>query len=154
MNKNSQEPELQDELRRYSTFFIEETRIGVDITIVQEISEEPVVTKVPLAKDYVKGIMNLRGQIITIIDLRRKLGSASLDEDDHQKGVVIVNWKNENIGLMVDKVGDVLESPASKIEPPPSNIQGTSGSFFQGVIYTKNNEILALLNIESVLAEE
>ncbi|MCL7487508.1 MAG: chemotaxis protein CheW [Desulfobulbaceae bacterium] len=140
--------------KRFATFFIDETLLGVDIRMVREINEEPAVTRVPLATKYVKGIMNLRGQIITIIDLRRKMGFASSPQTEPCNGVVIVNWHNEQIGLMFDRIGDVIESPEIDIERPPSNISGVNGELFQGVLRTDKNKIVAVLDIDSVLADE
>lgn len=154
MKNKSLTLERQDETRRYATFLIDETLLGVDITLVQEINEDPTVTRVPLVKDYVKGIMNLRGQIITIIDLRRKMGFDSSHPAEGQYGVVIVNWHNEQIGLMFDRVGDVIEASETAIETPPSNIRGAKGDFFQGVLYTGKSRIVALLNIDSALTDE
>lgn len=154
MEKSRQAAEKQDATRRFATFFIEETQLGVDIAKVQEINEEPVVTKVPLAKEYVQGIMNLRGQIITIINLRRKMGFASSGPGEGKPGVVIVNWNGEHVGIMFDRIGEVIEAPATAIEVPPANISGASGEFFQGVLTTSRHRIVALLDIDSVLADE
>ncbi|MHB1349565.1 MAG: chemotaxis protein CheW [Desulfobulbaceae bacterium] len=142
-----------DVTRRFATFFIDETQLGVDIARVQEINEEPAVTKVPLARDYVRGIMNLRGQIITIIDLRRKMGFTGTALREDKPGLVIVNWNGEQVGLLFDRIGEVIEAAATDIEGAPANICGTRGEFFQGVLTTGKQRIVALLDIDVVLAD-
>lgn len=154
MNVSANTSERREAMKRFATFFIEETLLGVDIGRVQEINEEPVVTKVPLARVYVLGIMNLRGQIITIIDLRRKMGLASPGPAEGKAGVMIVNWKGEHVGLLFDRIGDVVEADEARIEAPPANISGASEEFFQGVLTTARQRIVALLDIDSVLADD
>jgi purine-binding chemotaxis protein CheW len=136
-----------------SCFYLNDTLCGLNISIVQEINQDLQITKVPLSPDYVVGIMNLRGQIVTVIDQSRKIGFAPSTITDESR-VIIVTSQGEHIGLLVDSVTEVLTTPLKNIATPPSNIKGAQGKFFKGVVHTAKNEILALLDVEVVLAEE
>lgn len=142
-----------ENLLQLSCFYLNDTLFGVDIKLVQEINEELNITKVPLSDDYVLGIMNLRGQIVTVIDQAKKLGfrPSKITGDSR---VIIVKSQNESIGLLVDRITDVVTVSEGKISSPPSNIRGAQGRFFQGVVQTDKSELLALLNVETVLEEE
>ena len=135
-----------------ATFFIGEALCGMDILKVQEINKLLDMTKVPHAPEYVKGILNLRGQIVTVIDLGRKLG-LSITQFNPGTRNIIVNFQNEYIGFLVDRIGDVVKADIDKIEPPPSNIVGVQGSYFKGVLKTEKH-LIGILNLEEVLKEE
>jgi len=122
---------------------------GIDILKIQEINKQIDVTNVPQAPDYVIGVMNLRGKIITIIDLGKKLGlsPAALSKDNRN---IIVDSKDEQIGLLVDRINDVLIADSSKIETAPANLGGVQGVYFSGVLKT-DTALIGILNIEEVL---
>ena len=136
-----------------SCFYLDETLFGVDIGLVQEINEDLTITRVPLSPDYVLGIMNLRGQIVSVIDQAKKIGFNSPGITKASR-VIIVKSQNESIGLLVDKVTEVITVNKSSIDTPPSNIKGVHGKYFQGVIQTEDHELLALLDVEIVLEDE
>jgi purine-binding chemotaxis protein CheW len=135
-----------------STFYVGDALCGMDILRVQEINKLLDMTKVPQAPQYVKGILNLRGQIVTVIDLGRKLG-LSITEKSADTRNIIVSSKNEYIGLLVDKIGDVVRTEWDKVEPPPANIGGVQGKYFEGV-FKLENSLIGILNVEAVLREE
>ena len=135
-----------------ATFYVGDALFGMDILKVQEINKQLNMTKVPQAPEYVKGILNLRGQIVTIIDLGNKLG-LSKNEITADTRNIIVNSKNEYIGLLVDRIGDVERTEGDKIEAPPANIGSIQGKYFEGVC-KKENSLIGILNVEEVLKEE
>ena len=135
-----------------ATFYLGDALCGMDILKVQEINKLLEMTKVPQAPDYVKGILNLRGQIVTVIDLGKKLGLSMTDMGTHTRNI-IVNSNNEYIGLLVDRIGDVERTDRDKIEPPPANIGGLQGKYFEGV-FKKDKSLIGILNVEEVLKEE
>ncbi|MCP4298325.1 MAG: purine-binding chemotaxis protein CheW [Proteobacteria bacterium] len=137
----------------FSSFYLEDTLCGIDIAHVQEINEDFAITRVPLSPDYVMGIMNLRGQIVTVLNLAMKIG-LSPSAISPTSRVIIVISKGENIGLLVDKVTDVATILPSDISKSPANIKGAQGVFFQGILHTDTNELMALLNIAVVLDTE
>lgn len=135
-----------------STFYVGDALCGMDILRVQEINKLLDMTKVPQAPEYVKGILNLRGQIVTVIDLGRKLG-LSLTHRSADTRNIIVSSKNEYIGLLVDKIGDVVRTEWDTVEPPPANIGGVQGKYFEGV-FKLESSLIGILNVEAVLKEE
>jgi purine-binding chemotaxis protein CheW len=135
-----------------ATFYVGNALLGMDILKVQEINKNLDLTIVPQAPEYVKGILNLRGQIVTIIDLGIKLGLSEIEIGPDTRNI-IVNSKNEYIGLLVDRIGDVERTTEDKIEAPPANIGGVKAKYFEGVC-KKENSLIGILNVEKVLAEE
>ena len=109
-------------------------------------------TKVPQAPSYVLGIMNLRGRIVTIIDLGPKLGLAPSKTTETSR-IIIVNSRDENIGLLVDRVTDVVTAKWEDVEPNPSNIKEVKGRCFLGTLKFPRG-LIALLDIGDVLNED
>ena len=118
----SDEKTTQDDLLQLSLFYLDDTLCGININQVQEINEDLTITKVPLSPDYVMGIMNLRGQIITVINLAMKIGLSPSTITPVSR-VVIVSSNGEYIGLLVDKIADVITIPKNKIAESPANIK-------------------------------
>ncbi|MBT3226582.1 MAG: purine-binding chemotaxis protein CheW [Deltaproteobacteria bacterium] len=143
----------QNDLLQFSSFYLDGTLCGINIAQVQEINDDLNLTKVPLSPEYVMGIMNLRGQIVTIINLSMKIGFVP-SEIGPKSRVVITSSKGEFIGLLVDQVTEVITVSHQQIANPPANIKGAQGKFFEGVFHTSNNELMALLNVEVVLDDE
>ena len=141
-----------DELIELATFYIGEALCGMDILNVQEINKLMDMTCVPQAPTYVNGILNLRGQIVTIIDLGKKLGLSCTVKSDECRNI-IVNSKGEYIGLLVDKISDVVKSYRNKLESPPANIGGVHGKYFESVFKT-DNSLIGIIDIEEVLKAE
>jgi purine-binding chemotaxis protein CheW len=135
-----------------ATFYIGEALCGMDILNVQEINKLMDMTKVPQAPSYVTGILNLRGQIVTVIDLGKKLGLTCLDLNDSARNI-IVNSENEYIGLLVSSISDVVEAQWEKVEDPPANISGLQGAFFKGVFKTEDR-LIGILDVNKVLTED
>ncbi|MBU0698523.1 MAG: chemotaxis protein CheW [Proteobacteria bacterium] len=135
-----------------ATFYVGAALCGLDILKIQEINKQIIMTKVPQAPEYVMGILNLRGQIVTVIDLGVKLGLAPTQPDDKTRNI-IVNSKGESIGLLVERISDVVPAEREKLEPPPANIGGVQGKFFKGVFKTPHH-LIAILDVEEILKEE
>ena len=135
-----------------ATFYVGDSLCGMDILKVQEINKLLEMTEVPLAPDYVKGILNLRGQIVTVIDLGSKLSLAETETSGDTRNI-IVNSNGEYIGLLVDRIGDVERTEEEDIEPPPANIGGIQGRFFEGV-FKKENSLIGILNVEEILKDD
>ena len=146
MNKDSASKDIE-----FATFYVGGALCGIDILNIQEINKNFEITNVPQASDYVEGILNLRGRIVTIIDLGKKLGLERVNKDKDNRNI-IVNSDDEHIGLLVDSISDVVLSQKSDIEPAPSNIGGAKGKFFQGVLKTEA-QLIGILDIDEVLKE-
>lgn len=135
-----------------ATFFVGDALCGMDILKVQEINKIMKMTKVPQAPNYVLGILNLRGQIVTIIDLGKKLGLGETDVSADPRNI-IVNSSGGYVGLMVKKISAVVDADMERQEPAPANMGGIQGEFFTGV-YKTDKDLIGILNVEKVLSIE
>lgn len=109
-------------------------------------------TKVPQAPSYVTGILNLRGQIVTIIDLGKKLGLGSTEATSSARNI-IVSSPGEHVGLLVTRLSDVVSAETDKIERAPANMGGIQGDFFSGV-YKTEDKLIGILDVNKVLRLE
>lgn len=134
-----------------ATFYVGEALCGIDILNIQEINKQTEVTEVPQSPEYVKGVLNLRGRIVTVIDLGEKIGLSAISMNKDNRNV-IVDSHDEHIGLLVEQISDVMTADPSTIEPPPANIGGIQGKYFSGVFKTKNS-LVGILDIETALQE-
>ena len=148
----SAQTEIHSDTVELASFYIGEALCGMDILKVQEINKLIEMTRVPQAPEYVLGILNLRGEIITIVDLGKKLGLKST-EMSHKTRNIIVNSNGEHIGLMVEQISDVIQADWKKVEAPPANIGGVQGRYFIGVFKTEDR-LIGILDVEKVLEEE
>ncbi len=139
MNKSSQ----------FCTFYLEDYFFGISVKLVQEVIKFQEMTPIPLAPPCTEGFINLRGQIVTAIDLRRRLGYKKR-EDGEKPMNVIVHYGQEPVSLLVDKIGDVIEVDESLFESPPDTLTGETREVVDGV-YKLENQLLLVLNIEQVL---
>lgn len=139
------------DVQQFATFYVGDLLLGVDIRLVQEINRQLDITPVPSAPKHVRGVINLRGEVATVIDLRTVLG---LPEAEVQRDTrnLIVHSQGEAIGLWVDRISDILSVRPEDISEPPSNVDGVDGKFFLGV-HTLESDICVLLNVEQVLAD-
>ena len=135
-----------------ATFYVGDALCGMNILKVQEINKLMQMTKVPQAPDCVLGILNLRGQIVTIIDLGKKLGLGESGVGGDPRNI-IVNSTGGYVGLLVRKIGDVVEADMTKKERPPANMRGIQGEFFTGV-YKTQSALIGILDIDKVLSIE
>jgi purine-binding chemotaxis protein CheW len=135
-----------------ATFYVGEALCGMDILKIQEINKLIEMTRVPQAPEYVLGILNLRGEIVTIVDLGKKLSLKSTEMSDKTRNI-IVSSNGEHIGLMVEKISDVVQAEWEKVEIPPANIGGVQGKYFTGVFKTEDR-LIGILDVEKVLEEE
>lgn len=137
--------------QQYATFYVGNLLLGVDIRQVQEINRQLDVTDVPQAPECVRGVINLRGEVTTVIDLRTILGLEQTEVTRSSRNL-IVNSGGESIGFLVDRISDILALRSDQVSPAPTNIKGVQGKYFLGV-HTLDSEILVLLNVEEALAD-
>jgi purine-binding chemotaxis protein CheW len=133
-----------------ATFYVADMCLALDIGTIQEIIRDVKVTRVPHARPQVRGVINLRGDVATIVDLRQVLGLPTLD-DVADTQTLIVRSQGECIGLIVDRVGDICAVEAGAIVPPPPNVDKVDGRFFHGVCQ-RGTEIILVLDMEQALA--
>lgn len=140
---------VADELLQLVSFKIGAEEFGVDITKVQEINRMVEITKVPQAASYVEGVINLRGKVIPIIDLRKRM-SMEIKENDKNTRIVVVDIENFVMGMIVDSVSEVLRIPVSTIEPPPDIATGMNADYIQGVAKLEDR-LLIFLDLSKVI---
>jgi purine-binding chemotaxis protein CheW len=140
-------PELQDHApagsKQFSTFEVGGFRFGIDVLQVQEVLRAQDMTPVPLAPEVIEGLINLRGQIVSAIDMRRRLG---LDPRPLEVAAmnVVVRGEDGAVSLLVDEIGDVMEVDASSYEPPPENLDTSVRDLVRGVYKLKDRLLLVL----------
>ena len=134
------------------TFNLANEEFGVDITRVQEINRMMDITKIPNAPEFIEGVVNLRGKIVPVVDLRKKLG---FPEKEHDKStrIMVVEVKGMVLGFIVDSVSEVLRIPESTIEPPPSLVGGVESDYLNGV-GKLDDRLLLLINLEKVIKSD
>ncbi len=135
--------------RQFCTFFLDKLFFGVEVEKVQEIIRYQEMTRVPLASQVVAGLINLRGQIVTAIDLRCRLDLATRSTEKLPLNVV-VNVGDETVSLLVDEIGDVLEVDAEDFEVPPDTLTGNVRSLIRGT-YKLQEILLLILDVEKVV---
>ncbi|AGW13488.1 MAG: chemotaxis protein CheW [Desulfovibrio sp.] len=140
------------ELLQLVTFSIGDEEFGVDILKVQEIIRTMEITKVPRAPEFVEGVINLRGKVIPILDLRRRFGLASREHDKHTR-IIVIEINNMIVGFVVDSVSEVLRIPASTVEPPPPVVAGLESEYISGVGKLEDR-LLILLDLDRLLSRE
>lgn len=134
---------------QYATFFVDGLFFGVDVLEVQEILREQTMTPVPLAPAEVVGLINLRGQIVTALDMRRRLGLAPRPSETAAMNVVI-HTGGGAVSLLVDEIGDVIETGAAALEPPPENLSPLTRDLIAG-IFQLEERLLLLLDVDKTV---
>jgi purine-binding chemotaxis protein CheW len=140
---------LSKEHKDYATFYIQEALCGIELLKVHEINKSDAFTRVPQAPDHVIGVMNLRGRIVSIIDICCKLGLPKVHTNVANRNI-IVRSRKEYIGLRVDRIGDVVAVQPDAIETPPANLNGIQDKFIHGV-FKNERHLIGLLDIEALL---
>jgi purine-binding chemotaxis protein CheW len=125
---------------------------GVDIGAVREIIRIMDITRVPKTPEFVEGIINLRGKVIPVVDLRRRF-SLPVSEENKENRIVVVDIGGQDIGVMVDAVTEVLRISSDSVEPPSSVITTADSAFLLGIAKLESRLII-LLDLERVLSEE
>ncbi len=137
------------ENKQFCTFYLGDLFFGVEVDNVQEVFKYQEMTRVPLAHSVVRGLINLRGQIITAIDLRARLGMDELP--DGQKPMnVVVRTEEGVVSLLVDKIAEVLEVSEDDFERPPDTIDEITRELVLGV-YKLENKLLLTLDTEKTV---
>ncbi|MDQ2650681.1 MAG: chemotaxis protein CheW [Actinomycetota bacterium] len=137
------------EQTQHCTFLLGDLYLGVEVTRVQEVIRHQITTPVPLASEVIGGLMNLRGEIVTTIDLRRRLGLPSLSDGQDPMHVVIRS-DDGVVSLLVDAIGDVIEVDDDAFEPAPPTLAPATRELIVGV-YKLDGRLLLVLDCDRVL---
>jgi len=125
---------------------------GIDISAVNEIIRMQDITEVPRTPDFVEGVINLRGRIVPVIDLRRRFGLEAAEETQASR-IIVVELDGTTVGMIVDSVSEVLRLPKENIEPTPPMVSGVDSAYLRGV-GKWNDRLIILLDITKVLYKE
>jgi purine-binding chemotaxis protein CheW len=142
------------DVQQFVSFRVENEEFGVTIQQVQEIIWLPEITRVPHAPHYVEGIVNLRGNVLPVIDIRKRFSLPKVEVTD-STSIVVVDIDGRKTGMIVDTVSEVLRLPKDCIEPPPAVVTGVDASFIKGIGKLNNGQrMLIILDLSRVLVEQ
>lgn len=141
-----------DPVLQWVTCQLEDETYGVNVMQVQEVLRLTEIAPVPGAPDYVIGIINLRGNVVTVIDTRRRFGLVSTEPDDLSR-IIIIEVNGNVIGMLVDSVAEVVYLHQSEIDTAPSVSNDDSSRFIQGVS-SRDEQLLILIDVNKLLTEE
>ncbi len=144
-SKNSDDPLLQ-----WVTFRLGEESYGINVIQVQEVLRITEIAPVPGSPDFVTGIINLRGNVVTVINTRKRFNLPDVEPSDSAR-IVIIESGDDVIGMMVDSVAEVVELRQSQVESSP-NVNNKTGEFIDGVV-NNNGQLLILINITKLISE-
>jgi purine-binding chemotaxis protein CheW len=136
--------------RQLTTFRLGDLLLGIDIRCIREINRVSAITPVPDAPPQITGVMNLRGEVVTVVDLRAVLELPPTEITPRTR-LMIVQSDDEPIGLLVDRVADVATVQGTDEEPLPANVGGIDSRYFTGV-YRAGSDLLIVLDVAAALA--
>ncbi|MDO9372445.1 MAG: chemotaxis protein CheW [Gammaproteobacteria bacterium] len=142
----------RDPIIQWVTFRLDNETYGINVMQVQEVLRVTEVAPVPGSPDYVLGIINLRGNVVTVIDTRKRFGLMPRDMDDSTR-IVIIEVNKQVVGILVDSVAEVVDLRASEIETAPNVGNDDSAKFIQGVS-SRKDELLILVDLNKFLSTE
>lgn len=152
-NEQTVERRRSEQLLQLVSFTLGSEEYGVDILQVQEINRMTQITNVPQAPEYVEGVINLRGKVVPIVDLRKRLNLETKEYDKNTR-IVVVDIEGTVLGLIVDAVSEVLRITASSIEPAPDIVTGINAEFIKGVVKLEDRLLIFLDLTKVIRAEE
>ncbi len=138
-----------EETKGFVTLRVDKQLVGISVLLVQDVLRNMSIAQVPLSPPEIAGLMNLRGRIVTVVDVRKRLGLPSLDAE-YPAMHAVVEFENELFSLMVDGVGEVMNIPVKSIERAPANLENRWREVAAGV-RRLDKELLVILDIQSLL---
>lgn len=149
---NPEEVESSDQIIQLVSFKIGDEEFGVDILSVQEIIRMHEITRVPNSPSFVEGVINLRGKVVPVVDLRNRLGYAERAHDKDTR-IIVVEIEHRILGFIVDSVSEVLRIPLKTTESPPQMVGSVESEFITAVAKLENR-LLILLDLARVLSKD
>jgi len=141
-----------DEIIQWVTFRLDDEKYGIRVMQVQEVLRMTEIAPVPGAPEYVLGIINLRGNVVTVIDSRKRFGLAEAEIDDSTR-IVIIEADKHVVGILVDSVAEVVDLRTSEIDAAPNVGNDDSSKYIQGV-HSRDNELLILVDVNKLLTDD
>jgi len=151
-NDVKQEKNKVDVVLRWVTFQLEKEVYGVNVMQVQEVLRYTEIAPVPGAPDYVLGIINLRGNVVTIIDTRMRFGLSPAEITDNTR-IIIIEVDKQVVGILVDRVSEVVDLYQHEIDPAPNVGIDANSKFIKGVCY-RNDCLMILIDLEKLLTDD
>lgn len=152
MNEGAAETMANDPVMQLVTFRLQDERYGINVMQVQEVLRVSEIAPVPGAPPYVLGIINLRGNVVTVIDTRSRFGLPSTEVDDASR-IVIIESDQQVVGILVDRVAEVVELRVSEIDTAPNVGNEESSRYIQGVV-TRDDDLLIVVDLNKLLTDE
>jgi purine-binding chemotaxis protein CheW len=143
----------QNAVSQFVVFKLGDNEFGVAIERVQEILILGPLARVPKAPAFVEGIVNVRGKILPVLNLCKRLGIATRGQNDDAR-IIVVESADQTVGMIVDMVTEVVKFPSAGIEPPPPLITTVAAKFVTGVVGKPNSRILVILNLDRILSSD
>lgn len=134
---------------KYLTFLLAREDYGLEIRYVTEIIGIQKITRVPDMPNFIKGVINLRGKVIPVMDMRARFNLPAREYDE-RTCVIVVNIQEQALGLVVDRVNEVVDIPAEQVEPPPASAKGGASRYIRG-IGKIGEEVKVLLEVERLM---
>ena len=141
-----------DDLLQLVIFKLGTEEFGVNIMQVQEIIRMPEITRIPKSPDYIKGVINLRGKIIVVMDLDRRFGLVSKEISDESR-IIVVDIDGTIMGMVVDSVSEVIRMPGTDVDPTPDIISQKINANYLSGVGKLEERMLILLNLQNILTE-
>jgi purine-binding chemotaxis protein CheW len=139
------------EIRQFAVFSLGEEKYAVDIGVIKEIIRPVKITHIPRAPLFIEGVVDIRGDVIPVIEMRKRFEVEGKRELSPR--MIIVRIEDQWVGILVDTVTEVIRVPASEIKPPPRVMGGDAARYFGGVC-SHNNDLVVLLNLNEILTGE
>ncbi|MDH5570517.1 MAG: chemotaxis protein CheW [Gammaproteobacteria bacterium] len=142
----------KSEHRQCVTFRLDDEVYGINVMLIQEVLRVTEIAPVPGAPSYVVGIINLRGNVVTVIDTRMRFGLPPKEMDDSTR-IVIIETENQTVGIIVDSVSEVVDIYASDIETAPNVGNDETARYIEGVV-SRDEHLLILVDLNKLLTED
>ncbi len=150
MSTVDKQKNAQTDLLQLVSFTIGNEEFAVDILYVQEINRMIQITQIPNAPEFVEGVINLRGRVIPVINLRHKMGLPKKDHDKNTR-IIVVELREQILGFIVDSVKEVIRIPESITEAPPNSVSRTGSDFIKAV-GKLDDRLLILIDLEKIIS--
>lgn len=150
--EHATESKQQSPILQWVTFKLGDETYAINVMQVQEVLRVSDIAPVPGAPEFVLGIINLRGNVVTVMDARRRINLPPREPDDDSR-IVIIEAGNQVVGMLVDNVAEVVELRDAEIEPAPNVGNDESSKYIQGVV-NRDEGLIILMDLDKLLSEE
>ncbi len=151
-NGKTDESKKSEKVIQLVTFFLANEKYGIDIMQTQEIYKMQRMTPIPNSLEFVEGVINLRGKIIPVINLKKRFNL--IGGEEHEGGIIVLRLGELDCGIIIDKIAKVIYISADKILPPPPIVAGFGREYITGVARDDEDKLLIILDINRILSYE